>query len=122
MPSIKENKLRIFLVPFYFIFQVLNTFSLVIKEKPDIIYAHWFTPQAISAYLAKLFFKIPYVFTTHAQDVIVLKKIPILGKLIAKLVIKKKTITPPLILRSELKIVILESINVPINTHIAKEK
>ena len=88
VPSIKENKLRIFLVPFYFIFQVLNTFSLVIKEKPDIIYAHWFTPQAISAYLAKLFFKIPYVFTTHAQDVIVLKKIPILGKLIAKLVIK----------------------------------
>ena len=37
VPSIKENKLRIFLVPFYFIFQVLNTFSLVIKEKPDII-------------------------------------------------------------------------------------
>ena len=40
----------------------------------------------------------------------------------AKLVIKKKTITPPLILRNELKIVILDSINVPINTHIAKEK
>jgi len=88
VPSIKENKLRVFLVPFYFIFQVLNTIILVIRKKPDVIYAHWFTPQAISAYIVKLFFKIPYVFTTHAQDVIVLKKIPILGKLLATLVIK----------------------------------
>ena len=89
IPSIKENKLRFLLIPFYIVSQIITLLSVIKKERPSLIYAHWFTPQAISCYVASFFYDIPFVFTTHAQDVIIMKKIPVLGKFIAKKIIKK---------------------------------
>ena len=89
LPALKENKLRYFLIPFFVIFQLINLIILTKKVKPDIIYAHWFTPQAITTCIVSILFNVPFVFTTHAQDVIILKKIPIFGKFIANFVVRR---------------------------------
>ena len=88
VPTIKNNKFTFFLVPFYFLCQLVTVLRISKKIKPDLIYSHWFTPQGITAYIASKIYNIPYTFTTHAQDVIVLKKIPIIGPAIARKAIK----------------------------------
>jgi glycosyltransferase involved in cell wall biosynthesis len=40
------------------------------------MYAHWFTPQAITTALVSRLTGIPFVFTTHASDISVLKIVP----------------------------------------------
>jgi glycosyltransferase involved in cell wall biosynthesis len=50
--------------------------KLARKEKPDLLYAHWFTPQAITTALVSKFTGIPFIFTTHASDISVLRKVP----------------------------------------------
>lgn len=89
IPSIKENRFRIILIPFYIFFQFINLVYLTKKLKPSLIYAHWFTPQAITASIVSVLFRVPFVFTTHAQDAIILKKIPIFGKLVTNFVVKR---------------------------------
>jgi len=91
IPTIKKNKFAFLLVPFYFLSQLFVSYRVAKKIKPDIFYAHWFTPQGITAYLLSIFTGKPFVFTTHAQDVIILRKIPIIGKFIAKKAISKSS-------------------------------
>tara|TARA_Y100000389_G_scaffold79844_2_gene76600 strand:+ start:2589 stop:3845 length:1257 start_codon:yes stop_codon:yes gene_type:complete len=91
VPTIKKNKLTFFLVPFYFLSQLVVVLKISRQIKPDLIYSHWFTPQGITAYITSVIYKIPFTFTTHAQDVIVLKKIPIIGPFIARIAIKKSS-------------------------------
>ena len=76
MPALRENPLRVILVPFHLLFQYLTLRKLCLSEKPDVVYAHWFmTPAAVSYFVCKNN-GIPLVFTTHASDVSVLKKLP----------------------------------------------
>ena len=88
LPAIKKNKLYFFLIPFFLISQLITTITYVKKFKPDIIYAHWFFPQALTALIVKKIFGVPYVFTTHAYDAIIMKRIPLFGKYIAKKIIE----------------------------------
>tara|TARA_Y100000817_G_scaffold314657_1_gene314396 strand:- start:2210 stop:3466 length:1257 start_codon:yes stop_codon:yes gene_type:complete len=91
VPTIKKNKLTFFLVPFYFLAQLIVALKISRRIKPDLIYSHWFTPQGITAYIVSIIYKIPFTFTTHAQDVIVLRKIPIFGPFLARQAIKKSS-------------------------------
>jgi len=91
VPTIKNNKFTFFLVPFYFLCQLIIVLKISKKIKPDLIYSHWFTPQGITAYIVSKMYNIPYTFTTHAQDVIVLKKIPLIGPVIARKAIKNSS-------------------------------
>lgn len=84
LPALKKNKFNFFLLPFFLLSQIFVTIFYVIKIKPDLLYAHWFFPQAFTSYLIKKIFNIPYVFTTHAFDAEIMKKVPILGKFLAK--------------------------------------
>jgi len=88
LPTIKKNKLYFLLVPFFLASQLITTIIYVKKFKPDIIYAHWFFPQALTALIISKIFRIPYVFTTHAYDSIIMKRIPLVGRYIAKKVIE----------------------------------
>ena len=88
LPALKKNKLYILLIPFFLISQLITTIIYVKKFKPDIIYAHWFFPQALTALIIKKTMGVPYIFTTHAYDAIILKRIPLLGKYIAKKIIE----------------------------------
>lgn len=82
MPALKSNKLLYLQIPFLFLFQFTSMLRLTIKEKPDLIYAHWFTPQAITTAFVSAITKTPFVFTTHSGDVIVLRHLPFSKQLV----------------------------------------
>lgn len=82
MPALRKNKLLYAQIPFFIFFEFLTLLRLTKKEKPDLIYAHWFMPQAIAASLVSKITGVPFAFTTHASDVSVLRKVPFTRKLI----------------------------------------
>lgn len=88
MPSIRRNFLTVFVVPFFIYFQIFFTYKFLKKNNIDIIYAHWVTPQAISALVIKKLFNIPFVFTTHSQDANVLLKFPFFGKILINSILR----------------------------------
>lgn len=83
LPALRQNKLLYLQIPFLFFFQFVSLLRLARKEKPDLLYAHWFTPQAINSALVSKFTGIPFMFTTHASDVSVWRKVPFSKKLVA---------------------------------------
>ncbi|WP_414828125.1 glycosyltransferase [Alteromonas sp. H39] len=86
-PNIKENKARVLLVPFLLLGLFFAAYKLAKKEKIDLIYSHWFMPQGlVCAAVAKLR-RIPHVLTSHAADIIIMRKIPLIGPLLVKKVL-----------------------------------
>jgi hypothetical protein len=84
MPALKANPLNYFLIPFLFVGKFVAAWRLAQKLGPTVIYAHWFTPQAIIARWVGALIRIPFVFTTHAADVDVWHKIPVIGKYVVR--------------------------------------
>lgn len=84
MPALKEHKWTIIQLPFLLLFQFWHLLRLTLKLKPDVIYAHWFTPQGLSAALVSVLTRTPYVFTSHSSDVAIWSKVPLLGRLIVR--------------------------------------
>lgn len=82
MPALRENKMLYLQIPFFVFFQFVSLLRTTRQIKPDLIYVHWFMPQAISAMLVSKLTRTPYVFTTHASDVAVLYKFPFTKRLI----------------------------------------
>ena len=72
--SIKRNKFLIFLLPLYLISLIYSSIKVCLKFKPDLVYVHWVTPQAIIALLLKKLFRVNYVFSTHSNDALILTK------------------------------------------------
>lgn len=85
MPAIKANPANYLLIPFLFIGEFIALLHLTLKIRPDYIYAHWFTPQAVTSHWVSKLTGTPFVFTTHAADVDVWRKIPLFGKTIVRL-------------------------------------
>lgn len=65
---IQENKINYLIIILFSLFQFFNMLKIVIKEKPDLVYSHWFLPQGIISYLICKMFKIPYKITIHSTD------------------------------------------------------
>ena len=64
----------------------------MLKEKPDLIYSHWFTPQALTGYLVSKIFKIPFKITIHSSDLKILSYyFGKTGKKIAKVILKSSS-------------------------------
>ncbi|MBD3389250.1 MAG: glycosyltransferase [Candidatus Altiarchaeales archaeon] len=53
--------------------QRLFMFWLMLREKPDLIHAHWILPQGLNAWVVGLLFGKRYVVSVHAGDVFPLK-------------------------------------------------
>lgn len=104
LPTIKNNFLYLFVVPFFIIFQIKFTLKTVRKIKPDIVYAHWVTPQAITALIVKKVLKTPYVFTTHAHDAEILGKIPFIGKKILNSIVLNSSKFTSVSINTEMKL------------------
>jgi len=104
LPSIKKNFLNTCKLPLLIIFQLINTVKICKNFKPDYIYVHWFTPQAIIAYFASILLKIPYGFTSHSQDVVVLTKIPIFGKILINKIVKRSHANSTVSIATNLKL------------------
>lgn len=103
MPSLKVNRFLYFLLPFFIIFHATSLYVLARRIRPDVIYAHWFTPQAINAAFVSKLLNIPFIFTTHASDVIVLKRIP-LSKFLVRWVCRQAKLYTAVSTRTEEKL------------------
>lgn len=84
MPAIAQRPARVLLVPALIICQVIALWRLVRRERPDVIYAHWFTPQALSARIVSRVTGVPFGFTTHASDVVVWRRFGALGRRVVR--------------------------------------
>lgn len=84
MPNLQANALNYLLIPGLFLFEGIALYRLTRKLRPDLLYAHWFTPQAVIARIVGGLTHTPFVFTTHASDVAVWHKIPVIGKAIVR--------------------------------------
>ena len=84
--------------------QLFKLIRVVSKEKPDLIYAHWFTPQAIISFIVSKIYNIPYKITIHSRDLKIIDyKLGTLGKKISKLILNSSsgvTVTSKNILRT----------------------
>jgi len=92
-PALRKNKLLYFELPFLIIAELIATYRYTKKLKPDLLYAHWFTPQAITAAVVSKMTGVPFVFTTHSSDVVVLKKIPLSKKIVAAVCARARVYT-----------------------------
>ena len=88
-PAIKHHPLKVLLIPFLIMFFFVRAVQISVKERPDVIYAHWFTPQAIVAYLVSRLTGAPFFYTSHSSDVWLLRKIPWFGGLVVREVTRK---------------------------------
>tara|TARA_B100001564_G_C20652153_1_gene677384 strand:- start:98 stop:1315 length:1218 start_codon:yes stop_codon:yes gene_type:complete len=88
LPTIKNNPVYVFLIPLFIISQIFFTIKIVKRNKPHHIYAHWVTPQAITALIVKKLYNIPFSFSSHAHDAEILTKLPIVGKYLLNSIVK----------------------------------
>lgn len=89
LPALREKPARYALVPALFVGEFVALLRLVCRERPDVVYAHWFTPQGLTAAAVSVLTGTPFVLTTHAADVDVWRKVPVLGTLLVRWAIGK---------------------------------
>lgn len=87
LPTLKRNKLYLFMVPFFILASFLSLLMYTRKTKPDLIHAHWIIPQGFLVYLTSYFYGKPYIVTAHGADVFGLKQ-PVFSKM-RSLVLRK---------------------------------
>lgn len=75
LPSLKENKLRVMLIPLFILSQYLLTMSLLRRNDYDVIHAHWIVPQGLVAVLARATSRSrpAVVLTSHGGDLFALR-------------------------------------------------
>jgi glycosyltransferase involved in cell wall biosynthesis len=78
MPAIREARWLYLVVPLLFLGEYVALRRLLKRLRPAVVYAHWFTPQALVASWAGGR-RTPFVFTTHASDVEIWHRVPVLG-------------------------------------------
>lgn len=79
VPSIEQRPARIALVPMLFLGEAWALWRAVRSHRPDVIYAHWFTPQGVTVAVVSALTGVPWVLTSHANDVRIWRKLPVLG-------------------------------------------
>ena len=80
--KLSSGKLKLVFLSLSFL---LSTFSHCLREKPDLILAHWAVPSGIIAYLMKKIFGIRYVISVHGGEVAPLKNSNRLRKFVIKI-------------------------------------
>jgi glycosyltransferase involved in cell wall biosynthesis len=89
VPALQENPARYALIPFLVGAEFFALLRLTRKLHPDVIYAHWFTPQGITAGMVSAVTGVPFVYTSHSSDVAILRKVPKLGPVMVRHFTKK---------------------------------
>lgn len=87
LPNLKASPWLVLQVPLLFIAEFVAVFRLCRALRPDVLYSHWFTPQAVTGALAARLLGIRHVFTTHSSDVTVWRRVPWLGPVIVRAVV-----------------------------------
>lgn len=89
MPNLKQNKWLYLKIPFLFVSEFISLLSLVIKHKPDYIYSHWFLPQAVVGGIVGMLTNTKHVYTSHSSDVLIAKKLPVMGPWLVRMISKR---------------------------------
>ena len=89
LPNLRASPGLILQVPLLFGAEFLALWRLCRRLRPDLLYSHWFTPQAVTGALVAALLGIPHVFTTHSSDVAVWHRVPGLGPLIVRAVVRQ---------------------------------
>ncbi|GIG39629.1 glycosyltransferase [Cellulomonas phragmiteti] len=84
MPALRSNPWLYPVVPLLFLGELVATLRETRRRRPAVVYAHWFTPQAVVAAWACRLTGVPFVFTTHASDVDVWRRVPFAGALVVR--------------------------------------
>lgn len=84
LPTIKRQPIKSILIPFIFIAFLAKCLKSIKKHNPDLIYAHWLTPQGIVASIASKLTSTPFCYTSHSSDALILSKLPLLGNFLVR--------------------------------------
>jgi glycosyltransferase involved in cell wall biosynthesis len=84
VPTLERRPGLVLMLPFLFFFEGVALWRHVRKHRPDVIYAHWFTPQGVVAAIVSRLTGVPFVLTSHANDVRVWRKVPWVGSAIVR--------------------------------------
>ena len=87
LPNLRRSPGLLLQVPLLFIAEFVALFRLCRQVRPDVLYSHWFTPQAVTGALVARLLRIRHVFTTHSSDVAVWHRVPWLGPRIVRAVV-----------------------------------
>lgn len=89
LPNIRRRPVVALLIPLFLVAEIWSTLRMVRKESVDLIYAHWVFPQGFAALVANAVHGVPYVLQNHSSDLSVLTRIPLIGKSLARLLIRR---------------------------------
>src|SRR3990167_11219948 len=67
--SVRKNWLSKFQILTFILVELVVTLNALIKEKFDIVHAHWLLPQGLVAVIAKFIFRKPVIVTVHGSDI-----------------------------------------------------
>lgn len=84
MPTLRANPWMYPVLPAFFVGEAIALLRLARRLRPTVIYAHWFTPQGVVAAWVAAAVGARFVFTTHASDVAIWRKIPVVGPRIVR--------------------------------------
>lgn len=67
--DVKLNPIVFFLLPLFLIASILNLISKCKEINAEIIHAHWVIPNGLSASIASIFLKVPFIVSLHGSDI-----------------------------------------------------
>ncbi len=70
LPNLKKNKLLLFQVPFFLLFELIACIKLLKEKDAELIHAHWIIPQGLVAVIAKKITgsQAKIILTSHGAD------------------------------------------------------
>lgn len=89
LPNLRTHKWLIALVPFLMISEAIAIFCLCRKIRPQLLYSHWFMPQAVCGSAVARLLDIPHVFTSHSSDVEIMHKLPWIGPWLVRSTVRR---------------------------------
>lgn len=79
--NLMKNPLKILLLPFFFIFFLMNAFIMALKT--DIIHSHWIIPSGLIGVILKKILRKRLIITVHSSDLHLLCHLPLSGHIAA---------------------------------------
>lgn len=88
-PNLRRSPWLMLQVPFLLVAEFLATLRWARRERFDLIYSHWFMPQGVACGLAALVTGTPHAFTSHSSDVAVMRRLPLIGPWLVRMLVRR---------------------------------
>lgn len=91
LPAIKSRKWSVLQLLPLFVVETVSLWRVAKKFKPAYVYSHWFLPQALINHFIAKRFGAKHFFTTHSSDVDACGKLPFIGPMLVRMVLRGVT-------------------------------